>query len=876
MSRADSSRLERALEVWLAHVETSTRDDDALLAAHPELRELLEPMLAERDGATTTRVIGDFRIDAELGRGGMGVVYSAWQQSLGRKVALKILAPALTADSAAIARFHREAAATAKLRHPGIVEVFGVGRDGDVNWFAMELVEGQPLYRCRERFREPRAAVELAARVLDALQHAHATGLVHRDVKPANVLVRTDGQVVLTDFGLARDVHSPTVTVEGGFLGTLDYAAPEQIQGQKVDARVDVWSTGVVLAELLIGRHPFASETATATLHAILTQDPAGLRGATGIDDDLAAICARALEKDPVRRYPSAVAFLADLRAWQQGAPVAARLPTATERLRRWARREPWRALAAALLAIGVPLLAVVGGYLWANAPRIEAAARAEREEQRERALTTAWVALNDERPRDGLRELEPWSGDPTDLEVRLAMCALWTWTDTPQKAGTMLSAFAGTRIHELVRLLLDGGGKDLPFRFEDVEASTTLECAVLGHIAAEQEKSYHRGTIFYHHAAKWYGRAVALSPKPRAWLLLQWSIAAARANDADAFANALAAYEQFFPDTRGFQLLYAFGSAVAPIERGLAAVSATGLDTDPRFLLARGHYLARANRTAEAIAAFERALELQPDNARAWETLARWRRSAKDPNGAVEAARRAIAVDPKMGSAHGLEGAILMETGKPAEARAPLERARELDGGDWKHAQNLGLVLHELSDEEGALAQFETAARLAPTQSAPYACMARSLKRLDRVEEAFVAEVRANTFAAADDYARCMTLALRALEAELPDVARESAERATRIAPDNDGPWWRLAEVCLEVRPMDATGAARAVEQARAVDKSITPRERALWGRAEAANGHAQQAIELLEAALRDEEKVPPASREKARAALARLREQR
>ncbi len=876
MSRGDSSRLERALEVWLAHVETSAHDDDALLAAHPELRELLEPMLGERDGAATARVIGDFRIDGELGRGGMGVVYSAWQQSLGRKVALKILAPALGADSAAIARFHREAAATAKLRHPGIVEVFGVGRDGDVNWFAMELVEGEPLHRCRERFRDPRAAVELAARILDALQHAHATGLVHRDVKPANVLVRTDGQVVLTDFGLARDVSSPTVTVEGGFLGTLDYAAPEQIQGQKVDARVDVWSTGVVLAELLAGRHPFTADTATATLRAILTQDPTGLHSAAGIDDDLAAICARALEKDPERRYASAVAFLADLRAWQQGLPVAARLPSATERLRRWARREPWRALAAALLAIGVPLLAVVGGYLWANAPRIEAAARAERAERRERALTTAWVALNDERPRDGLRELEPWVDDPTDLEVRLAQCALWTWTETPAKALTALAPFTGTRIHDLVTMLLDGGGKELPFRFEEVEASTPLECAVLGHLAYEQVRSYHRDPVFYKHAAKWYGRAVALSPKPRAWLLLQWSIAAARADDVDAFATALAAYEHFFPDTRGLQLLYAFGSKLAPVERGLAVLAAPDLDGDPRFLFARGQFLARTNRTSAAIDAMERALAVQPDNTRGWEQLARLRRSIKDRNGALEALRRAIAIDPKYAAAIGLLGAILTEAGSLPEARTALERARELDPREWRNAHNLGLLLHELRDDEGALAQFEAAARLAPTEAAPHACMARTLKRLDRIEEAFVEEVRASTVASPDDYSARMMLALRALEVDLPAVARDAAESAVRIAPDNDGTWWRLAEVCLEIRPIDAAGAAAAVERARAVDKAITPRERALWGRAEAANGNVQAAIDLLETALREEDKLPPASREKARAALARLREPR
>ena len=156
------SRLERALEVWLAHVEAGAGDDAALLAAHPDLRELLEPMLAGRgDTESRERVLGDFRLGRELGRGGMGIVHEAWQQSLGRKVALKLLAPALTSDASAIARFHREAAAAGRLRHPGIVEIHEVGHEGDVHWFSMTLVEGEPLHVCAHRFRTPKAAVEV-------------------------------------------------------------------------------------------------------------------------------------------------------------------------------------------------------------------------------------------------------------------------------------------------------------------------------------------------------------------------------------------------------------------------------------------------------------------------------------------------------------------------------------------------------------------------------------------------------------------------------------------------------------------------------------------------------------------------------------------
>ena len=166
---------------------------DELLAAHPDLAELLAPMLAERAGgpsdeatndeaamaATTEQVLGDFRLVRQLGRGGMGIVHEAWQRSLDRRVAVKVLAPALVTSPAAVARFRREAAAVGKLHHPHIVEVYGFGTEREQHFFAMQLVDGQPLHEVAARFREPRAAVALCLQLADALAHAHAHGLVH-------------------------------------------------------------------------------------------------------------------------------------------------------------------------------------------------------------------------------------------------------------------------------------------------------------------------------------------------------------------------------------------------------------------------------------------------------------------------------------------------------------------------------------------------------------------------------------------------------------------------------------------------------------------------------------------------------------------------
>ena len=366
-NRQPGDRLERALELFLA--KPAGGDDMArLLAANDDLRDLLEPMLEGSRGAAPPEaepVLGDFRLVRELGRGGMGVVYEAWQRSLDRKVAVKVLAPSLVESPSAVARFRREAAAAGRLRHPAIVEVHGFGSDGGRHFFAMQFLDGQPLSRCMERFRDPAAAVALLTPIVDALVHAHGQGLVHRDVKPDNLLVDAEGHAKLTDFGVARDEELPSLTQQGGFIGTLDYAAPEQVRGEPVDGRADVWAIGVILHELLTGEHPFPAATREALQHAILTVQPPSLQHRPGIGHDLAAIVAQALARHRDRRYASAAALLADLQALQSGRPVSARLPTTGERLLRWARREPWQA--AALTALLLGLLGTSLGFFLAD-----------------------------------------------------------------------------------------------------------------------------------------------------------------------------------------------------------------------------------------------------------------------------------------------------------------------------------------------------------------------------------------------------------------------------------------------------------------------------------------------------------------------------
>ncbi|MEM7199248.1 MAG: protein kinase [Planctomycetota bacterium] len=383
VTRFDSDpyeRLEEALRRYDEWESSAGRESaQAFLARHEGLRDLLEPMLEEHDevgvadratGEDLGLVLGrrgdEYRLIREIGRGGMGVVYEAEQVRLGRRVAVKRLSAHLSQDPAAVARFRREATLAAGLDHPNIARVFdfalsGEGDEGGGDDFlVMELVNGEALDRVVERQRveparhDPVAAVRLVAHVADALDHAHAAGVIHRDVKPANILVRHDGAPVLTDFGLARETGLIGVTVTGEGAGTPAYQSPEQIRGRSTDLgpATDVFSLGATLYELLTLRKPFEGGSVVEVQQSILSSEPRDpARIDRRIGRDLAAIVAKCLEKAPAHRYASAGLLAADLRAVLEGRPVMARPVPAFVRLTRWCRRNP---LAAALIGVAV------------------------------------------------------------------------------------------------------------------------------------------------------------------------------------------------------------------------------------------------------------------------------------------------------------------------------------------------------------------------------------------------------------------------------------------------------------------------------------------------------------------------------------------
>src|SRR3954471_13835389 len=255
-------------------------------------------------------IFAGHRIEDVAGRGGMGVVYRATQLALDRTVALKVIAPGLIEDDSMRSRFVRESKVAASIDHPNVIPIYYAGEEDGVAYIAMRYVAGDDLRSLvrREGRLEPRRAARLVAQVGQALDAAHAAGLVHRDVKPANVLLGPDEHVYLTDFGLTKHALSiGSATKPGHWVGTLDYVAPEQIRGERVDARADIYALGCVLYYALTGHIPFEREGDEAKLWAHLSDDPpkASAREPR-VPAELDEVVQRAMAKSPDDRFPSA------------------------------------------------------------------------------------------------------------------------------------------------------------------------------------------------------------------------------------------------------------------------------------------------------------------------------------------------------------------------------------------------------------------------------------------------------------------------------------------------------------------------------------------------------------------------------------------
>ncbi|MBS0207283.1 MAG: serine/threonine protein kinase [Planctomycetes bacterium] len=405
------SRVISASHEYLSELERGIQPDrEAFYRRDPDLKsqlaevfdgiELAQQMLSRKRRLRTENVtepLGDFRIVRELGRGGMGVVYEAVQLSLGRQVALKVLPISAALDARQRQRFQNEAQAAALLHHSNIVPVYAVGCERGMHFYAMQLIEGRslaeviaewkakgeasaspsqagptaqnnvvstrlqadPLWTSRpagESRNTVRIVAQYAATIADALEYAHESGVIHRDIKPGNLLLDSRGTVWVTDFGLAHVVADISLTVTGDVLGTMQYMSPEQACGKRavLDNRTDVYSLGATLYELLTLQPVFSGPGRQSLLYQILNDEPRPLRQRNrSIPVEMETIVLKCLAKSPAERYATAGELAADLRRFLDERPIMARRPTLIDTARKWLRRHPSVAIACVLLLLG-------------------------------------------------------------------------------------------------------------------------------------------------------------------------------------------------------------------------------------------------------------------------------------------------------------------------------------------------------------------------------------------------------------------------------------------------------------------------------------------------------------------------------------------
>lgn len=727
---------DRVLELVELALETG-QPAEAVCAACPHLRADVERRLREYHGlearlddclpegghGTMLPEVPGYRVISTLGTGGMGVVFLAEHRELGRLVAIKMLRAGPYAGRVDRERFMREARAQGALRHPHIVAVHEVGEAGGWPYFAMEYMEGGTL---SERIRGQRVGAEAAARIVlalaDAVGYAHRHGVIHRDLKPANILADGSGTFKVSDFGIARIQRAgETLTLTGACLGTPEYMAPEQTAGlvRAVGPTADVYGLGAMLHELLRGQPP---APAPGVGDGGVGAARPGRWKPSRIPSDLATICAKCLEADPARRYPTAGELAEDLRRHLRGEPVAARPIGPVEQGVRWSRRHPAASVAVGFLAVSLlggmgTTIAVLSGRASDHAA-VAAAIDTASSFQRAGDLAQSRASIEQARARLNGRWAGTLGNEIDGLEANLALAGRLETIrlgHARTSDGVLRSTFASDEYAAAFQQSGFGTVGDSPQEVGERVRASPIAPALVAALDA------------------WMTCTEAGS-------LRAWIIETAKAADSDADAGgwrararslangpglieeieSLAAEAQVEDQTPAF--LYAFGRWVEQ----------AGVDSVPLLERAQrahpsdfwitsllGNTLWKQNRLAEAIEYFRAAVALRPDTMVSHYNLGRALGTAGRIEEAAEALREAVRADPGAADPWKSLGLALGQLGEYDEAARMLLRGYEQDPEDAAAASLAGLYLARASRFEESIAWHEQAAATHPALEA-------------------------------------------------------------------------------------------------------------------------------------------------------------
>lgn len=757
---------------------------DALCDAHPDHAPTIRRRFAEvrasgfetpmvdRDDTGALEPIGPYRPLREIGRGGQAVVYLAEDTRLGRHVALKVLRAFGPASEALIRRFRREAAVASKLDHPGICPIFDAGIERGVAFIAMQYVEGTTL--------APRSdVIRLIERVARALHAAHEAGIVHRDVKPGNILVTDTGDPILVDFGLAGDESGALVslTQTGEVFGTPAYMSPEQlmVRRARIDRRTDVFSLGVTLYECLTGRRPFEAPTRHAMYEAIQYREPPNPRTHDPtISVDLATVVLKALEKDRTRRYPTAAAFADDLRRVREGQAVIARPVGRFGRAVRYARRRPARAALAAALTVGVPSAAALAGYLWSIQPRLEREREAARLETAGRLVDDAVLARLEQRDDDSAkRYAESLAIAPNFVEAQAGEAFRRLQGPGPEACLAFLDDLAARReggepsaLAQLRAASLDALGRDADARrvLADAGAPTTN---VDFHYATHRLGAFRFTTDI--------GREADVATRRRMTSFCEQALltAAPRADALNLRKNIAWADR----DTRWLRRI-----ARAFVHRWPDSGHLVGTAADAWQKAGDGERAARAFERASSL--LRDAVERRPDWLGAWRLwmLAELNLGRKDA--ALAVARRAVEAMPNAPLAQTTLGRALLARRAFADAIAPFRRAIELGDDRERTFGYLAGSLDRAGRRSEVAPVFARALELHPNATPTRCHFADWLRRNGRLEEA--ADVLADGFAIAADHPRLhIEMSKVRFDQKRVDESLEHSNRAIEAEPE-------------------------------------------------------------------------------------------